>query len=463
MARLANDFEFEAYSRMSATIRARYQRNHTRTLYADAEKTLDFYRLVLPNGLELEQVPLFWPAKAIDVFSSRLRPSGYLSGDSALLTELETLLEAASADLWEKLAIRSALRHGPAFVFTSLGDQSAGEPPVVVTVSSALSATAEINRVGAVTAALEMLGGGMANLYLPGRVLTVNRSTGRRLVVESEHDMPTSLVQCAPFVHDITTEKPFGSSRITRPIMGITDAGVRTFMRSEVSAEWYMHPRERLLGVDASAFEDAPGWVRTIGGIEVLPDIHPEDEPRIPDSLRRASVHTPPQMSMQPFSDQMRMIAGLFSGAASIPPQYLGIVAESNPQSAQAVWANEIDLVRAVEDQYASFNRGRKALAVNVLSLVHGRSFDAMAAATLKPQWQDAKTRSPIEQGQFVAQQVQVGNFQSGTRATLEQLPIPPEVARLHADENRKAEASGLLDKVLGKTAQPAEDTAPEQ
>lgn len=451
MARFATDAETEVFRRLQAKIRQQHRRNHKRTLYADAEHTLQSYGLSLPDGKEVEQTPMFWPGKAIEVFSSRLRPAGYTMDDASLLADLESAFEEGSIAAKERLAIKSALRHGPAFVFASAGDASAGEPRVITTALSALSATAELDRAGNVTAALELLGSREANLWLPGRTLHVQMRTGGRIAVLDEYGS-SRRVLCAPYVHGATLERPFGTSRITRPIMGFTDAGMRTFMRSEVSAEWYSYPRERLLGVDPAAFEDAPGWLHMIGGVQALPDIHPDDEPNYPDSLRRAQVHTVPQMSMQPFSDQFRLIGAQFSGASSIPPNYLGIISDSNPTSAQAIWAQEVDLVRSVEDQYPSLNIGRRALAINVLTVLYG-DFDLAEVSGLTSQWEDARTRSPLEQGQFVAQQVGAGNFQAGTRATLDLLPISPDAAKLHAEANQRAAGGSLLDRVLATQA----------
>lgn len=457
MPRFATEDESAVYHRLRSMITAQQPRNKKRTLYADAEYALQSYGLTLPDGKAVEQTPMFWPQKSIEVFSSRLRPAGFTLNDATLQRDLDRVMADSGVRLKEQLAIKSALRHGPSFVFTSAGDPSAGEPEVLTTVLSALSATALTNRAGVVVAALELLDGRRANLYLPGVVLEVEKRS--RLVVLDEREM-SRRVLCAPYVHGQTIERPFGSSRITRPIMGLTDAGVRTFMRSEVSAEWYSYPRERLLGVDPSVFEEAPGWVQMIGGIQALPDIHPDDEPHHPDNLRRAEVHTVPQMSMQPFSDQMRLIGGLYSGAASIPPNYLGIFSDSNPTSAQAIWAQEVDLVRAAEDQQPSFDTGRRMLAINILTVLYG-DFDLREASGLTSHWQDAKTRSPIEQGQFVAQQVGVGNFQPGTKATLDQLPISPEAARIHADENKRAAGGGILERVLARSGEAAE-AAPE-
>ncbi len=456
MARMATAAELDAFRRLQAQIARQSKRNQKRTLYADAERLLDAYGMTLPDGKTVQQTPMFWPGKAIEVFSSRLRPAGFTLDDSGLLNDLERALDEGEAGFIEQMAINAALRHGPAFVFTTPGDTAAGEPRVLHTASSALAATATVNRAGTVTSALELLGDRRANIYMPGLTLHVEQLVGGRLMVIDEIDSPTR-VPCAPYVHGATLERPFGTSRITRPIMGLTDAGVRTFMRSEVSAEWYSNPRERMLGVDPEAFE-GKGWVRMPGGVDMLPDIHPDDEPNYPESLRRAEIHYSPQASQQPFSDQMRLIGGLFSGASSIPPNYLGIIADSNPTSAQAIWAQEVDLVRSVEDQQPSFNRGRRAMALNTLTALYG-DFDAREVSSLKSQWQEARTRSPLEQGQFVAQQIGAGNFQAGTKATLDLLPISPDAARVHADENRAARGSGLLDKVL--TREPRPTTAP--
>lgn len=463
MARLATDDEQDVFGRLRSQIATYHSRNLLRSQYAEAERLIDHLNLRLPTKREIQQTPLHWPAKAIEVFSSRLAPAFYSMRDGdSLLQDLEEVWTDSSVDFAEQLAIRSALRHGPAFVFASRGDTRVGEPEIVVSPQSALSATCEMDRrTRRVSAALELLGSRQANLYLPGRTLLVENRIGRLLVLD-EYASPQR-VMCAPYIHDATIERPFGSSRISRPVMGFTDAAVRTFMRQEVSAEWYSAPRELLFGVDPESFgDDAPGWVRAAGAINGLPDIHPQDDADIPDELRRPEFHTLPQMTMQPFSDQFRLIAAQFSGASSIPLQYLGIVQDSNPTSAAAIEAQDIDLVRAAKDQYPSFNLGRRMLAQNVLTLLDER-VPSEALRSLVPRWTDPRVRSIREQSDFVKAQVDAGNFQKGTRATLDLLPITPEEAAQHAYANGRAgmqsAGSVLLDRALaasGRTA-PAE------
>lgn len=439
--RFASDEESDLYAQMRRQIAVSHNRNILRTKYADAERMLEREGVRLPSGRVIEQTPMHWPSKAVEVFSSRLAPAFFSMANG---TEYRDMLQGAwtdsSADFAEQLAIKAALRHGPAFVFTSKGVESIGEPQVIVSAQSALTATCILDRRSRrVTAALELLGDRTSNLYLPGRVLHIEARAAGRLVVVDEWDS-SQRVMCAPYIHDATIEKPFGSSRITRSVMGFTDAAVRTFMRQEVSAEWYQSPRERLLGVGPEVFDDdAPGWAKSdIGGIDVLPDIHPDDDPDVPDELRRAKIEYAPQMTMQPFSDQFRLIASQFSGASSIPLSYLGIVQDSNPTSAEAIEAQDIDLVRAVKDQYPSFNFGRRMLAANVLTILD-EDVPADVLRSISPRWVDPRHKSVRDQSAMVAEQVTAGNFQPGTRETLDLLSITADEAAAHAAANERA------------------------
>ena len=442
MARLLDDDELEAYARLRMQITTYYRRNRLRTNYVEAEHYLENMGYRLADGRLVEQVPLYWPKKAIEVFSSRLRPRFYTHTSTDLLSMLEQVYEDSGVEMAEQLAVKSSLRHGPAFVFTSAGDPGKGEPEVIVSVQSALKASCLLDsRSRRVSAALELLDDGKSNLYLPGRVLNVGH--GLRPVVLDE--WPASeRVLCAPFLHDPDVEKPFGSSRVTRSIMGFTDAAMRTFMRQEISADWYQNPRERLLGVDPSVFEDAPGWVRAPGAIDAIPDIHPDDEPDIPDNLRRAEWHVFPQMTMQPFSDQFRLIASQFSGASSIPMQYLGIVQDSNPTSAAAIEAQDVDLVRAAEAQQPFYSWARKQLAINILTVLEP-DLTPEAVRGLRPRWYDTRHRGVMEQGQFVAQQVQAGNLLAGSPTTLGLLPISEGEAQAAAVEVRRGRAEAMV------------------
>src|SRR5690606_20108585 len=132
---------------------------------------------------------------------------------------------------------------------------------------------------------------------------------------------------------------------------------------------------------------------------------------------------------------------------------------DSNPSSAEAVEAHEIDLVRVTRKQFPFLGAAREQLALDVLTLLHGDLSPTQMRDLrgLKARWVDPRYRSVVEQSQFVAQQVGAGNFQPGTEATLSQLPITPEDARRFVQENRRALGSGVIDRILSGQAPDAE------
>lgn len=465
MAEFTED-ELKLVNEMHATLVARAKRNAERLRFAEAEERLQKIGVSIPESMQDLQVALNWPQKAVEVFASRQIPQFYSMRDTA--SELYTSLEDIHADndfTWlEPQAIEAADLFGVSFLFTSLGD-GPGEPEVLTVARTALTATCIIDpRTRQTLAAMEIVDGKRLNVYLPGAVHVTRRQLGGKWRIEETIPTPYQRVLCTPYVHDASLAKPFGRSRLTPTLLGLTMAGSRTLLRQEVSATFYQAPRLALLGADDAVFTDKDGnridpWDVLTGAVWAVPDISVDDDPEAPESLRRAAFEKFSQMSMQPFSDQYRLIASAVSGATSIPLQYLGVVQDSNPTSAAAIEASEVDLVRAVRAQNRSLSLGRKQHAVDLLTALNG-DLPESALITLRslvPRWEDPRTRSLQEESQFVATQVGVGNFQPGSEATLRQLPIDAEDVRIFAAEAAAAKGASVFERFINTPAAGAE------
>lgn len=455
------DDEHAIFQRLTAQIGHQRKRNELRSRYRDGEHILDRMPVSVPVSMQSLAVPIGWPAKAISKFCVRLTPRGYSSETgSSLVADIEDVFADNQMEFLEAQAIAAAAEHGCSFVFTTKGVDPL-DPDVLITLRDAHSASALLDpRTRRVTAALEVPDRSTAVLYLPHRIATLNRTNGGPWSVAGDVPNPSGRVLCAVYTHGATIDRPFGTSRITRPLMGLTDMGVRTFLRSEVSADAYAAPRGFLIDVLEEQFEQdhngrTTGWENIIGAFSAIASQMDEET----GEVLKPDVKMLPQLTMQPFGDQFRLIAAQVSGETSIPLQYLGVVSDSNPTSAAAVEANEVDLVREVRGQFPSYNLGRKALAVNVLTALDPQTIrDPAALADIRkisPLWDDPRTRSVSEQSQFVALQVQAGNFQAGTESTLRQLPIDPVEARRIAIENRASFGLSTLNQLLGQTASP--------
>lgn len=462
MQRELTSSEAKAFSRLRSFLSAKTRRNLVRQRFIEAKHRLDGMGVEIPPGMEQFATVLNWPKKAVTAFASRQIPTGYSSmNNEYAVSALDDILVRAGYESMEPQAIESSGEYGVSFVFTTLGDLSANEPPVIVSPRSGLSATCEFDRrTGRVSSALEKTGRTEYNLYLPGRVLTIDRRNGvtaPQVVHEWDHSGRTMAVMCAPYSHAPTLGRPYGNSRVSRTVIGLTMAGMRTLLRQEVAAQFYMAPRLALLGADEGIFMDENGnkkslWSFLMGEIWALPDVHPDDEPDVDPAHRRVEFEQLSQLSMQPFSDQYKLIAGALSGATSLPLPYLGVNHDANPSSAEAMHAHEADLVREVRTQNPHLSRGRKALALNVLSLAESTDFwggEYDLITDLTPRWEDPRTRSMSEMSQMTALQVQAGNLQPGTKTTLKQLPMSFEDIEAAVEENRRAAGSGILDQVL--------------
>ena len=453
--RKATAREFDLFARMNQTIQRHERRNKLRSTYVEMEHIAPIPRRSVWLEDEIEHTPLNWPGKAARVFGSRLTPMEHrVPGSAALESDLHAAWTESSLEAIESQAIKAAVRHGCSFAFTSSGGP--GEPAVISTVRSARQATAILDpRTRRTLAALEDIGEGRWNLYEPGRVAVVRRQMSGTLVVDEEYAAPQR-VMCSPFIHDPDSEKPFGSSRITREQMSLTNAGIRTMYRSEVSADFYQAPRPIFRGASLEDLladdEVSPALRKRIGEIWGIPDISPEDDLDLPDELRRVDMTVLPQMSMQPFSDQMRMIVGQFSQASSLPLHYLGFTHDANPQSADAIGAQETDLIRAVRDQIPYFSMARRRYAVDVLTAIYGDLDEGSTEELrgLRAGFADPKEISASEASQMVQLQTSSGNLRPGGQVALELLPLTPEQRAAAERENRISRGSATLEALRG-------------
>lgn len=372
--------EAAAFSRMSMVVHVKSRRNKLRSGFMEAKKRLDKIGFSIPPNMIDFQTPLGYCSKAVTVPSKRIRPDGFtLATVTDLKAEIDDILTDNYFAMVERMAIESSLEHSVAFIFATPGDTSLGEPKVIVAARTALEATAEVDaRTNRVTAALEVVSANVkALLYLPGRTLLVER-VGGVWKVTKEYTYNHKRVTCTPYVWGRSLKRPFGHSRISRPLMGFSENGVRTMLRMETNAEFFSAPQRALLGADGIHFKDEDGKPISplsilIGSIWGIPDVKDPDT----DEMIRPALEQLSQASMQPHSEMMRTIAQQVSSETSIPVSYLGVISD-NPASADAIRAAESDLMAVIEGEFDSIGMSRTDLARNVAAVLHDEWTDGM-------------------------------------------------------------------------------------
>lgn len=327
-----------------AVWKARRPRNLLRSVYYDGEAALKDFGISLPPQMRRIGAALGWTRKGVHALTNRSKFEGFVSaagdddpfGLSEILDDNRFVVEFPAASV-------SSAVHGCSFLTVSAGDVASGEPGVMVIARAAEDSAAlwdrrrrglrgflSVMELNDLSEPVEMV------MYTPERVYSIRKS-GRWLVDSRAHSLGE--VPVAPLVHGYELRRPLGHSRLTRASMYYQDAGLRTLVRGEVSAEFYSAPEYYLFGADVSQFVGDDKWTALMGRIKALDVQDGDDKP----DLHRFNGASP-----QPHTDQLRMWMSLFADDQDLE---LKMADSSNPSSAEAIFAAKETLITAAKDQ----------------------------------------------------------------------------------------------------------------
>src|SRR5690606_22924787 len=210
-------------------------------------------------------VSVGWPGTVVDVTEERLDLLGWTSvtdelyGLDQVFRDNQLALEASRAHL-------DALITGTGFVTVGTGDETIGEPEILITIESSSSATAIWDyRTRRTTCGLSQTkdeNGNvvMESLYLPNETIRFERGANRKLIVVDRDRHNLNRVLMARLRNRDRASDFEGRSEITRPLMYYTDAACRTMLGMEINREFYTAPQRYALGAEPEQFgvaEDA--------------------------------------------------------------------------------------------------------------------------------------------------------------------------------------------------------------
>lgn len=433
--------------------RAHQPSNDLRSLYYLGKRSLvaaGKMGMAMPPSLGKLETILGWPAKAVSTLEHRLNPAGFVLPGEA--TRDEGLAEISDTNnLTEHMSMThtAALIHGSAFVTVSAGDTSAGEPPVVISGRSAREATALYSRRSRqITAGLSVNPSEDGKPYqlvmwLPDYLLEITEQNNKTWLRRLPHRMGRVPMERMAFRPHL--EQAFGTPRITDEVMGLTDSAGRTVLRMEGTAEFFSFPQRYALGVEKGDFDNS---FKTY--LNRFLALGADDEHGHP-TLGQFQSSSP-----EPHIAQLRATAGLFSGATSIPLNYLGIV-HDNPSSADAIRAAEADLVAVAERAHTSLGPAW----ARVMGMSHAV---ANNDATMDPrmrrlmtQWIDPSTPTKSAQAQSVMSLVSMGVLPPTSEVTYRLLGYDePTISQLIADSRSAAGRAALA--ALRPTTNPEVD-----
>lgn len=437
-----SDDENDTLNLLMTQLERKSHRNALRTCYYDGKYALRRVSPVVPPQYYRIGLVLGWSAKAVDTLARRCNLDGFVWPDGDLDSlGVGTVLDDNNFDSVSNSAITSSLIHACSFLINTEG--SAGEPTSLIHVKDAMNATGEWNaRARRLDNLLSITGRGERGasksavtsfaLYLDGLTITAEYDSSGWTVDHQEHSwgVPAEVVPYKPREDG----RPFGSSRISRAVMSLHSAALRTVIRMEGHADIYSYPELILLGADESVFKNADGtqrdvWQVMMGRINGIPD---DDEAQNP----RADVRQIPAASPQPHLDMLKQQAQLFSGETSIPLTSLGVSDMSNPTSADSYVASREDLIAEAEGTTDDMSRPFRRSMIRALAIANGIGMDEVP-----PEWAsiDTKWRSPVYLSR--AAQADAGMKQLTAIPWLADTEVGLELVGLNEQQIRRAQA----------------------
>lgn len=443
-------------SKLANQIQAKGNRHRLRRRYYDYKQGLKDLGISLPPQMTRVDTVLGWPAKAVDSMVNRTildtwnLPDGLTAEDIGL----DLIHEQNRLDTEIPSGLTTALVNSVAFGFVSAGDTSAGEPESMMLIRSPEWATGTWDtRRRCITEALSILSvdangrPDRMNLYLHNLVVIMWRSGEKWELAQVTHDLGVP-VEPIPF-RPLPPGRPFGYSRISRPIMSLTDSAVRTLVRTEIAAEFYNSPQRYALGVDDDTFTDEsgepiPGWKIILGH---MLRVSRDEDGNIPTVGQFA------QQSMQPNEGHFRMIAQAFAAETNLPLRSLGVVGD-NPESAESQRQAEREFALQITNwQQTALTPALKRLMTYALRINDDSPAARAVYRKMLPHWKRPDTVGPGEAADAVVKLNSAIPGFGATEVGMEAAGLDPDqIARVKADLTR----SQALSAISALTPQPA-------
>ncbi len=403
--------------------------------------------IAIPPHLKDIGVVAGWAGTAIDVIEERLNWDSFTgSGD---LMGLDEMYAANELDVEAPLAQLDALIAGTTFVTVGKGGDS--EPEVLITAESPSDCTAIWDyRKRMETSALSRTVGprgrvDMETLYLPGKTISLERTSDGRMVVVDRDETGRDRIPVARLVNRARTSRKGGRSELTGAVRYLTDAAVRTLLGMEVNREFYTTPQRWLMGADMSVFTDEDGnkvdaWAAIAGLMLSMPRPQDEETGEFGD-LPQVGQFTP--ASPAPYIDQVRAYSMLLAAEVGIPASYLGY-ATDNPASADAIRAGETRLIQRSLRRQRGFTQGWRRVAYNALLWRDGK-VDLDKLSKIVPNWDNPATPTPQAAADEATKLIGSGVLLPDSQVTYKRVGLTRTEQEQLTSEKRRARASKLV------------------
>lgn len=323
-------------------------RNATKDKYYEGHITLNDVNIgiALPNGLSKLSVGCSWGQKAVDVLAARSMFDGFVGTNGASSLVVNSIIESNQFVAQYTKACRDELKYGCVFATLS-ADADVG---CKIRFHSPATAAALWNgaqgRIDCGIAIIDTMRDEkdkdkwrphIVNLYTDDAVIVLTAVNNKWTAQRHPHKMGRPLMEAMTW--NATSNKPFGRSRLKRPIRAMIDDYVRIVANATIALEFDTTPQKYLLGVTDEQYDAViSDKFKQYAGSLLVATTNPE-------TGSNPVFGQLTQGSLSPHVEKMRMTATQFSAATGLTVTDVGVINDANPTSSDAILAQSQTLV----------------------------------------------------------------------------------------------------------------------
>ena len=400
--------------------------------YYEGRKRLDAIGVSLPPNVRVLEMPVRWPKLTVDVLVRSLVLEGFTVADGEVPPLLHRILQVNNFDTLLTLTLTEALVTGRAWVVAG-GSAVPGSKIPRLSAHRGRDIEVKRNIFGTITQAVQTYTrGGVKQkaIYTPGRLAVYAVQDGEETLVE-EYDY-SDTYPGVPIVEVVNrTRVGGGGASEIEDIIDLCDAASRSLTNLQVAQELLAMPTRYLFG-DGVADQftgdgKRPGQARLeahFGHLLVGPS-----------GSQAGSI---PGADLQQIISSFKLYAAQVSAMTGIPASMMGVNADSNPASAEAMRAAKDGLIARAELKQHMFGDAVEEIARMVLQMA-GVSMDGLE--TLEARWRDPAVASVSSRNALMLQAQAQGVITSQTAR--EFLGLSPEQAK--REDAHDAETRAVL------------------
>ena len=196
----------------------------------------------------------------------------------------------------------------------------------------------------------------IVNLYTDDAVIVLTAVNNRWTAQRHPHKMGRPLMEAMTW--NATSNKPFGRSRLKRPIRAMIDDYVRIVANATIALEFDTTPQKYLLGVTDEQYDAViSDKFKQYAGSLLVATMNPE-------TGSNPVFGQLTQGSLSPHVEKMRMTATQFSAATGLTVTDVGVINDANPTSSDAILAQSQTLVLMAQQLNAGNGDALKTIAL---------------------------------------------------------------------------------------------------